>query len=68
MYFVYTYILTYDLDKKVLERKINTIESILKSSGMVSKKGYFRQESIFKASLPFMENNKDIKKSFVHRY
>lgn len=61
MYFIYTYILTYDLDKKVLERKINTIESILKSSGMVSKKGYFRQEPIFKSCLPFMDNDKDIK-------
>lgn len=63
LYFIYTYITTFSKDKKELEYKINKIEGILQSSGMQSRKAYFRQEQTFKSCMPFMENNKDIKES-----
>lgn len=61
MYFIYTYITTFAKDKKELENKVNRIEGILRSNGMITKKAYFRQEQTFKSCLPFMENNVDIK-------
>ena len=61
MYFIYTYITTFSKDRKELENKINKIDGILRSNGMITKKAYFRQEQTFKSCLPFMENNVDIK-------
>ncbi len=63
LYFIYTYITTFSKDKKELEYKINKIEGIMQSSGMQTKKAYFRQEQSLKACLPFMENNKDVKET-----
>lgn len=61
LYYIYTYITTFSKDKKDLESKLNKIEGLLRSKGMQSKKAYFRQEQAFKACLPLMDNNADVK-------
>ena len=63
LYFLYIYIDIYAGSKKELEYFTNKIEGILQSRGLVTKRGNFRQEQIFKSCLPFLENNKDLKKS-----
>ena len=61
MYFIYTYVTVFEKNKKDLENKLNKIEGILRSQGLISKKAYFRQEQTFNACLPLMMNSNDIK-------
>ena len=61
IYFLYIYINIYSHDKKELEYLLNKIEGILHSKGMQTRRAYFRQEQTFKACMPLMENNKQIK-------
>ena len=61
MYFIYTYVTVFEKNKKDLENKLNKIEGILRSQGLISKKAYFRQEQTFNACLPLMINSNDIK-------
>ena len=61
MYFIYTYVVTFDNDKKILENKLNKIEGIIRSQGMVPKKAYFRQDQVFKNCIPLMINSKETK-------
>ena len=61
LYFIYTYIAVFSKDKKETENKINKVEGILKSQGLITKKAFFRQDQTYKSCLPFMDNNVDIK-------
>ena len=61
LFFIYTYVLIYSKEKKELKNKINKIEGLLRSQGLISKKSYFRQEQLFKACMPFLIN-----KEFMH--
>ena len=61
LYFLYIYITVFSEDKKELEYLLNKIEGIIQSRGMQTRRAYFREEQTFKACLPFMENDKDIK-------
>lgn len=61
IYFLYIYLNIYSKDKKELEYLLNKIEGILSAKGMQSRRAYFRQEQTFKACLPIMENEKEIK-------
>lgn len=61
LYFIYTYVLTYSKDKNELDYKLDRIESLLSSSGLVGKKSYFRQEQIFKSCMPLMINENLLK-------
>lgn len=61
LYFIYTYVTVFEKNKKDLENKLNKIEGILRSQGLISKKAYFRQEQTFNACMPFMINSNDIK-------
>ena len=61
MYFIYTYITVFERNKKELENKLNKIEGLIRSQGLISKKAYFRQEQTFKACLPLMINSNDVK-------
>ena len=61
LYFLYTYILVYENSLTKLEQSINKVESILQASGMITRKGNFRQEQIFWACSPIMENSKNLK-------
>ena len=61
IYFLYIYLNIYSKDKKKLEYLLNKIEGILSAKGMQPRRAYFRQEQAFKACLPIMENEKEIK-------
>ena len=63
LYYICTYIIIFSKDKKDLENRINKIEGMLKGQGLISKKAYFRQEQVYKACLPFMENDKIIRET-----
>ena len=58
LYFIYSYVMTYDEDKKRLNYKLDRIESLLLSAGMICKKAFFRQEQLYKSCMPFMINEK----------
>ena len=61
LYFLYIYINIISESEKELERNLNKIEGILEANGMLTRKGNFRQEQIFKSCLPLMNNEKDLK-------
>ena len=61
MYYIYIYLLVYTEDEKELEYLLNKIEGIAQSKGLQTRRANFRQEEIFKACLPIMENNNLIK-------
>ena len=61
LYFLHIYITIISENEKEMERNLNKIEGILQASGMMTRKGNFRQEQIYNSCLPLMDNNKDIK-------
>lgn len=61
LYFLYTYINIISETQQEMERNLNKIEGLLQASGMMTKKGNFREEQIYFSCLPFMNNNKDLK-------
>ena len=61
LYFLYIYLNTYSENIKELEYLLNKIEGIIESKGMQVRRAYFRQEQVFRACLPFMENHKLLK-------
>lgn len=61
LYYLYIYIIVYSENIKDLEKSINIIEGITQSSGIQTKRSFFRQEQLYKSTLPFGNNNKDIK-------
>ena len=63
LYFLYIYINIYSDNIKEIEYSLNKIEGIMQSKGLITKRAFFRQEQVFRACLPFMENSIDIKKS-----
>ena len=61
IYFLYIYINLYSEDVKELEYFLNKIEGITQSKGMQTRRANFRQEELFLACLPLMENKQLIK-------
>ena len=61
LYFLYIYIVVISKSEKELYENINKLEGILQTSGMVSKRGNFRQEELYRACLPEAENEEIIK-------
>lgn len=61
LYFLSFYITIYTDNKKELEYQINKIEGILQAKGIQVKRAYFRQESVFLATLPLFQNKMEIK-------
>lgn len=61
LYFFYIYLIVYNENIKELENNLNIIEGIAQSSGIQTKRSFFRQEQIYSNNLPFFINNKDIK-------
>lgn len=61
MFFIYTYITVFSKAKKELDERINKIEGLLRSQGLITKKAYFRQEQTFMSCMPLMNNSIDIK-------
>ena len=63
LYFLYIYVSVYSESVKELEYYLNKIEGIMQSKGIQTRRANFREEQVFKACLPIMENSIDIKKS-----
>lgn len=63
LFFIYSYIILKSRDKKILDLKVDKIESIASSNGLICKKAYFRQGEIFKSCLPLSENPLNLKES-----
>ena len=63
LYFLYLYIIIYDKDFKKLEYFLNKIEGITQSKGIQTRRANFRQEEIYLATLPIMENREIIKQA-----
>ncbi len=61
LYFLYIYVEIFSENIKELEYNLNCIEGIMQSKGMQTRRANFRQEQVFKSSLPIMDNNNDIK-------
>ena len=61
IYNLYIYINIFSEDEKQLEYYINKIEGITQSKGMQTRRANFRQEEIFLACMPIMENPKILK-------
>jgi len=60
-YFLYIYIMTYAKEEKELEFLLDRLEGLLEAKGLQTRRAYFRQEQSFLASLPLMQNSKEIK-------
>ena len=63
LYFLYIYINLFSDNLRELEHNINSIEGMLQSKGMQTRRASFREEQLFKSCLPIFENNEDIKNS-----
>ena len=63
LYFLYIYINIFSDNLKELEHNIKSIEGMLQSKGMQTRRASFREEQLFKSCLPIFENNEDIKNS-----
>ena len=63
LYFLYIYIVIYDKDIKNLEYFLNKIEGIAQSKGIQTRRSNFRQEEMFFATVPIMENGANIKEA-----
>ncbi|MBP3596039.1 MAG: DUF87 domain-containing protein [Clostridia bacterium] len=61
LYYIYLYVTVYATNERELNFSLNKIEGILQSSGLITRRATFRQEQLFKACLPIMENSSDIK-------
>ena len=63
LYFLYLYIIIYDKEQKKLEYYLNKIEGIAQSKGIQTRRANFREEEVFLATLPFMQNKEIIKEA-----
>ena len=63
IYFLYIYLNVYSDNLEDLEYYLNKLEGISQSKGLQKIRGNFRQEDIFLATLPIMQNNKIIKEA-----
>ena len=59
---VFTISVPNSINKNMIDFRFkNKIEGILQSNGMMTRKANFRQEQVFNACLPLMQNQNDIK-------
>ncbi len=63
LYFLYIYVTTFSDNLKDLENLLNKLEGIIQSSGMQTRRAYFRQEQAYLTTSPIMENSIDLKES-----
>ena len=61
LYLLCIYINVFAENIKELEYLLNTVEGLLESNGIQTRRGNFRQEQLFFSCLPFFQNNKSIK-------
>lgn len=63
LYFLYIYVNIFANNLKDLNFYLNSIEGLMQSKGMQTRRANFREEQVFKSCLPIMENDIDIKNS-----
>ena len=63
LYFWYIYVNIFADNLKDLNFYLNSIEGLMQSKGMQTRRANFREEQVFKSCLPIMENDIDIKNS-----
>ena len=61
LYLLYIYIDVYAESEKELEIQLNSVEGMLQSNGIQTKRANFRQEQVFFSCTPLMQNSYDIK-------
>ena len=61
LYLLYIYVSIFAETPKELETMLNNVEGLLQSNGIQTRRANFRQEQLFFACLPFMQNEYDIK-------
>lgn len=62
LFYLTIYIVTYAETEEALEKNLQRIESVALGNGLTTIRGNYRQEEAFYASLPLLDNNKEIKK------
>ncbi len=61
LYYLYIYIDVYADSEKELEYTLNKVEGIAQAYGIITRRANFRQEQVYQACLPIMENKIEIK-------
>ena len=61
LYLLFIYIDVYAENEKELEMQLNNIEGLLQGNGIQTRRANFRQEQVFFACLPLMQNSYDIR-------
>ncbi len=61
LYYLYMYVTVFSTSEKELEYTLNKVEGMFQSYGIVTKRANFRQEQVYTACLPVMENTTEIK-------
>ena len=61
LYYVYIYCEVIASSEKELKTNLAKVEGILQSSGLIPKRANFRQQQLFNACLPIMDNDKELK-------
>ena len=63
LYFLYIYVNVFADNLKDLNFYLNSIEGLMQSKGMQTRRANFREEQVFRSCLPMAENDVDIKNS-----
>ena len=63
LYYIYTYVTVYGETMEEVEFSLNKIEGILNSTGLITRRGNFRQEPIFLSCTPSMIHPQEIKEA-----
>ena len=63
LYYIYTYVIVYGETKEEVNYLLNKVEGILSSNGLITRRANFRQEPIFFACTPCMNNPNEIKEA-----
>lgn len=61
LYNLYTYVVVYSEDLNKLFFNLNRIQGVLESNGLISKLANFREDEVFKSTLPIHSNSNLIK-------
>lgn len=61
LYYLCMYISVFAISEKELEYFLNKVEGMMQAYGMITKRANFRQEQVYLACLPIMENKIEIK-------
>ena len=61
LYYIYLYVEVFSKNKEETDFLLEKLEGVLQANGLTCKKANFRQEQVFLACMPIVENCEDIK-------